>query len=100
MLTPDAPFYVKPLYDPGLWSWMLRFAAHCNARDWRAAMTPRAAILIESREQLARWVERHALQCAFAELGLDYAFPAQPQPATTALSDDSRVRNKRCRTFK
>src|SRR3546814_6649419 len=74
MLTPDAPFYVKPRYDPGLWSWMLRFAAHCNERDWRAAMTPRAAILLESREQLARWGERYELQCEFAELGLDYVF--------------------------
>src|SRR3546814_9311657 len=89
MLTPDAPFYVKPRYDPGLWSWMLRFAAHCNARDWLAAMTPRAAILLEPREQLARWVERYDLQCEFAELGLEYEFhdereldhlPAELQP--------------------
>ena len=77
MLTPDAPFYVKPRYDPGLWSWMLRFAARCNARDWRAAMTPRAAILLESREQMARWVERYDLQCEFAELGVDYVFHTQ-----------------------
>src|SRR3546814_5241335 len=51
--------------------------SHCNARDWRAAMTPRAAILLESREQLARWVERYDLQCEFAELGLDYVFHDQ-----------------------
>src|SRR5690606_21009659 len=74
MLTPDAPFYVKPRYDPGLWRWMLRFAARCNVRDWREAMTPRAAILLESREQLARWVERYGLQCEFAELVVDYVF--------------------------
>src|SRR3546814_2421529 len=37
-------------------------------------MAPRAAILLESREQLARWVERYDLQCEFAELGLDYVF--------------------------
>src|SRR3546814_12884550 len=40
-------------------------------------MTPRAAILLESREQLARWVERYDLQCEFAELGLDYVFHDQ-----------------------
>src|SRR5690606_11391071 len=72
MLTPDAPFYVKPRFDPGLWQWMLRFAARCNARDWRAAMAARAAILSESRAQLPLWVERYGLDCEYAELGVDY----------------------------
>src|SRR3546814_5951969 len=91
MLTPDAPFYVKPRYDPGLWSWMLRFAAHCNARDWRAALPPRAAILLASREQLARWVERSDLQCEFAELGLDYVFHDPRELDHLASSEERRV---------
>src|SRR5690606_9375338 len=33
MLTPDAPFYVRPRFDPALWAWMLRFAGRCNLRD-------------------------------------------------------------------
>src|SRR3546814_18183006 len=48
MLPPDAPFYVKPRYDPGLWRWMLRFAAHCTERAWRAARTPRARSVVRS----------------------------------------------------
>ena len=31
MLTPDAPFYLKPRFDPALAAWMLRFAKRCNS---------------------------------------------------------------------
>src|SRR5690606_1494387 len=74
MLTPDAPFYVKPRFDPALWQWMLRFASRCNARDWHTAMVARAAILRESRTQLPLWIERYGLQCEYAEQGVDYIF--------------------------
>jgi D-amino-acid dehydrogenase len=74
MLTPDAPFYVAPRFDPGLWRWMLRFAAHCNARDWRASMVARAAILNASRRTLPQWIARHGLACEYAEEGVDYVF--------------------------
>ena len=77
MLTPDAPFYVKPSFDPGLWQWLLRFASRCNTRDWRSAMAVRAAILLESRAQLPQWVERYGLQCEYAEQGVDYVFRTQ-----------------------
>ncbi len=30
MLKGDAPLYVKPRLDPGLWTWMLRFARRAN----------------------------------------------------------------------
>src|SRR3546814_12269031 len=69
MLTPDAPFYVKTRYDPGLWSWMLRFAAHSNAIDWRAAITPRRAIPPTATATLASWVASYALQYEIADPG-------------------------------
>src|SRR3546814_12697230 len=59
----------EPRYDPGLWSWMLRVVAPCYARDWRAAMTPRAAILPYSPQQMARWLERVDPSCAVAPPG-------------------------------
>jgi D-amino-acid dehydrogenase len=74
MLTPDAPFYVKPRFDPALWSWLLRFAAHCNARDWHSAMVARATILTSSRASLPQWIARYRLDCEFAEEGVDYVF--------------------------
>ncbi|MBM7093240.1 FAD-dependent oxidoreductase, partial [Streptomyces sp. S12] len=49
ILTPDAPLYLQPRLDPQLWGWLLRFAARCNERDWRASAVAKAALLNDSR---------------------------------------------------
>ena len=79
MLTPDAPFYVRPRFDPALWQWMWRFAGRCNPRDWAASAAPRAAILNASRQAFPQWIAGHDLDCEFAEPGADCVFrdPAQ-----------------------
>nr|WP_225583520.1 FAD-dependent oxidoreductase [Pseudoxanthomonas sp. PXM02] len=74
MFTPDAPLYLKPRIDPALWHWLLRFAARCNARDWRQSTQSRAALLNDARARLADWVTRYQLACEFEEEGLDYVF--------------------------
>lgn len=74
MFTPDAPLYLKPRLDPALWAWLLRFAARCNPRDWRQSTRSRSVLLNDSRQRLADWVQRYALDCEFAEEGLDYVF--------------------------
>lgn len=74
MLTPDAPFYVRPRFDPALWRWFAKFAARCNRRDWLDAMRHKGAILQASRALFPQWIARHGLQCEFAESGLDYVF--------------------------
>jgi len=78
MFTPDAPLYLKPRLDPGLWRWLAHFAARCNLKHWRQSTQSRAAILNDSRSRLADWVERYGLQCEFAEEGLDYVFRQRP----------------------
>ena len=74
MFTPDAPLYLKPRLDPALWAWLFRFAARCNPRDWRQSTRSRSVLLNDSRQRLAEWVQRYALECEFAEEGLDYVF--------------------------
>lgn len=74
MLTPDAPLYVRPRIDPVLWRWMLGFAARCNARDWETSARGKYALLDDSRQRLADWVERYGLACEFVESGEDYVF--------------------------
>ncbi len=74
MLTPDAPFYVRPSLDPALWRWLLRFASRCNARDWNRAARSRAAILNASRAAFPEWVDRYGLDCEFAEQGAHCVF--------------------------
>lgn len=74
MLTPDAPFYVRPRFDPALWAWFARFAARCNARDWSQTMRHKGALLSDSRALFPEWIARHGLDCEFAESGVDYLF--------------------------
>jgi D-amino-acid dehydrogenase len=74
MLTPDAPFYVKPRFDPALWRWFAHFAARCNRRDWLDTMRHKGAILLAARGLFPQWVERYGLDCEFAESGVDYVF--------------------------
>ena len=74
ILTPDAPLYLKPRLDPGLWRWLLRFAAHCKPDDWRRNGAAKAAILEASRHALPEWIARYGLECEFAASGTDHVF--------------------------
>lgn len=99
MLTPDAPFYVRPRFDPALWRWMLRFASRCNPRDWQASARGRAAILNASREAFSQWVAAYGLDCEFGEGGCDCVFrdPAEMEayvrqlPALAELGVEAEV---------
>lgn len=73
-LTPDAPLYIPPRFDPLLWGWMLGFARRCNTRDWEASARGKHALLDDSRRRLADWVARFGLDCEFVESGEDYVF--------------------------
>ncbi len=74
MLTPDAPLYVKPRFDPALAVWLLRFAGRCNRGDWLASAQARSSILEVSRGLLADLVARHGLDCEFTASGLRYVY--------------------------
>src|SRR5690606_31043524 len=70
----DAPLYVHPGLDLPLWRWLLRFAAHCNRRDWEASARAKSAMLNDSRQRLAGWIRDYGLDCDFSEPGEDYVF--------------------------
>jgi D-amino-acid dehydrogenase len=74
MLTPDAPLYLKPRFDPALWSWLLRFAARCNTRDCMRAGAAKAALLQASRAAFPGWIARHGIDCEFEARGTDHVF--------------------------
>jgi D-amino-acid dehydrogenase len=69
MFDADAPFHVRPRLDPELLGWMLRFARRCNGRDFRAAMRPRAELLMRSRELIEGLVADEGLDCGFEAVG-------------------------------
>lgn len=74
MLTPDAPLYLKPRFDPALWSWLLRFAARCNHRAMMRSGAARAVLLQRSREAFPSYLARYGIDCDFAETGTDHVF--------------------------
>ncbi|MEO8672173.1 MAG: FAD-dependent oxidoreductase [Tahibacter sp.] len=77
MLRKDAPFRVAPRLDPALLAWMLRFAKHCNWKDFHRANRQRAAILQQSRQLLADLVRDEKLDCEFVESGTLHVFLSQ-----------------------
>ena len=74
MLTPDAPLYIKPRFDPELTAWLLRFASRCNRSDWLQAAAGKVALLEASRRALPEWIARHRLDCEFIASGTDHVF--------------------------
>jgi D-amino-acid dehydrogenase len=74
MLTPDAPLYIRPRFDPHLWRWLWALRGRCNARDWRESALAKAALLGDSRRRLEDWLHRYALDCEFVPSGEDYVF--------------------------
>ncbi|WP_397608820.1 NAD(P)/FAD-dependent oxidoreductase [Silanimonas sp.] len=74
MLKPDAPFLVRPRFDPALWAWLLRFAARCDERTFRAAIAPKAALLSASQALLDALIPSRDLDCGHRRDGLLYVW--------------------------
>ena len=74
MLTRDAPFYVRPRWDPELLTWMLHFARLCNASDFRAVAQVKSRLLLHSRALLEQLVTDEGLDCEFAASGTLYVW--------------------------
>lgn len=70
----DAPFHVRPRWDPALYAWLLRALRRCNRQDFERTAGIRAGLLKASRQLLADWVRRDHLDCGFEEAGTLYAF--------------------------
>ena len=74
MLSPDAPLYIRPRWDPALMRWLARVAGRCNARDWRESGLAKGALLKYSRVLIDDLVYGHDLDCGFEAGGLHYVF--------------------------
>lgn len=74
MLQDDAPLYIKPRWDPALWSWLLRFARQCRSDRADTVTRHRAAILLQSRQVLDEFLSQTGIDCENRNDGLLYAF--------------------------
>lgn len=69
MVQSDAPFYIRPRFDPVLWRWLWQFARRCNWNDFQQALQDKARLLQESRRLLAALVRTESMDCEFQERG-------------------------------
>jgi D-amino-acid dehydrogenase len=69
MLRQDAPFYVRPRFDPVLWGWLLGFARRCNWRDFEHALAGKAHLLLQSRQLLGELIRAEGIDCEYRERG-------------------------------
>lgn len=74
MLSPSAPLYVKPRWDPALMRWLMKVAGRCNRRDWRESGLAKGALLKYSRALIEDLVYGQDLECGFEAGGLHYVF--------------------------
>ena len=66
--------YIKPTLDITLISWLLKFAAHCNATHMNAASKAKNDILRYSLELFDTLFSEHAIECDFEKKGLLFLF--------------------------
>lgn len=74
MLSPSAPLYIPPRWDPALARWLLGFSGRCNLRDWRASALAKGALLKLSRALTEDVVYGNDLDCGFRANGFHYVF--------------------------
>jgi D-amino-acid dehydrogenase len=74
MFSPNSPFSIKPRFDPALWSWLLKFARRCNARDMLAAGHAIQSLLNESRRLYDELFAAEPLDVEWQTRGLIFAF--------------------------
>jgi D-amino-acid dehydrogenase len=83
----NAPFAIKPRFDPALWAWLLHFARRCNERDRIAAGRGIQPLLDSSRSLYRALIEREALDCEFEERGLLLAYRSRHAMEAYAATD-------------
>lgn len=74
MLSPNSAFSIKPRFDPALWSWMMKFAGHCNQQDMLAAGRAIQALLQSSRRLYDELFTNESLDAEWQTKGLLFPF--------------------------
>lgn len=74
MFRNDAPFHLKPRWDPALFGWLLRSLRRCNDHDFERTAVIKGRLLMRSRERIEDWVRRERLDCGFEAAGTLYVF--------------------------
>jgi D-amino-acid dehydrogenase len=70
----NAPFAVRPRFDPALWGWLLRFAARCNRKDMLTAARGIQALLNSSRVLYDQLLREESIDCEWQPNGILFVF--------------------------
>lgn len=75
MFRKNSPFYLKPRFDPALWSWMYQFARRCNQKDMLQTGHALHALLFSSRDLWGEVVKLPEFaDCEWEDKGLLFVF--------------------------
>jgi D-amino-acid dehydrogenase len=69
MMDPTSPLYVKPRWDPELWSWLVTFARHCTWEHVEACMEVMAPLGMDALALFDHLVEDESLACGYNREG-------------------------------
>jgi D-amino-acid dehydrogenase len=70
----NAPFRIKPRFDPELWGWLIKFARRCNTRDMLQAAQARHALLASAKKLYVELFESEDVTCEWQQRGLCFVF--------------------------
>ncbi len=74
LLSRNAPFSIKPRFDPALWGWLIRFARRCNERDMMEAGHALQVLLNSSRSLYDTLMKEEPFDCEWEARGMLVVF--------------------------
>jgi len=83
----NAPFRIKPRWDPKLWVWFWKFARRCKKHHMLAAAKPRAELLFTSLSLYRLLMETELTDCEWETRGSLYVYQNEESFAKYAKTD-------------
>lgn len=87
MLSPEAPFSIRPRADLRLWNWLWHFAWRCNMGDMLEAARGIQVLLESSLSEYVALVEGERLDCEWQRRGLLFVYRSPRALAAYAETD-------------
>ena len=74
MFDKDSPFYVRPRFDPTLWSWLVRFGLQCRQGTMMKTAQARHALLASSMTLYRELLADESLDVEWQDRGLLFVY--------------------------
>jgi D-amino-acid dehydrogenase len=87
LFTPNSPLSIKPRFDLGLWSWLIRFARRCNQHDMLESAHGIQALLTSSRTLYDELMATEPFDCEWQTRGVLFVLQTQHAMEHFAAND-------------